>query len=322
LFGLLEIGAGILLALAIPMLFFAATMRPPMPQPSTPPPAAGQPQMAAPIDVKMMIPGMVLSLLASVWFISMGIGSIRCRRWARALVLISASFGLIMGIGAMCMVVMFLPKMFGPMPNGAPMQHTAVFLYAGVVFPLLFYVVLPGLTVLFYKSKHVKATVERRNPQICWTDRCPLPVLAISLVCALGVLTCLVSAIMAMSGVAVASAAPFFGYIFSGPMAILLYLIFVVLMGYVALGSYKLNVRAWWCAAVMAIVSGASAIANAFLLNPMDIYGKMNLPAAQLEEMQKFSPMQSPYWMGTIGVLWAVVVLGYLLYAKRFFKGK
>ena len=48
------------------------------------------------------------------------------------------------------------------------------FLMMGFVFVLL-----PIAWVLFYRSRHVQATCEARDPVARWTDACPLPVLAL-----------------------------------------------------------------------------------------------------------------------------------------------
>ena len=53
----------------------------------------------------------------------------------------------------------------------------------GIMFAMLgfFGILLPGIWVFFYMSPHVKATCETRDPAPSWTDRCPLPVLGLSL---------------------------------------------------------------------------------------------------------------------------------------------
>jgi hypothetical protein len=50
------------------------------------------------------------------------------------------------------------------------------FVFNGVVFVLL-----PAIWTYFYRSPHVKATCEARDPVARWTDACPLPVLGFCL---------------------------------------------------------------------------------------------------------------------------------------------
>jgi len=51
----------------------------------------------------------------------------------------------------------------------------------------LLFIVLPGGLILVYQSRHTKATCEARDPVPRWTDACPLPVLALSLMLGFGV---------------------------------------------------------------------------------------------------------------------------------------
>ena len=44
-----------------------------------------------------------------------------------------------------------------------------------------FFIALPAVWIFFYKSRHVKATCEARDPVTRWTDACPLPVLGLCL---------------------------------------------------------------------------------------------------------------------------------------------
>ena len=52
--------------------------------------------------------------------------------------------------------------------------------------------VLPAGFLLFYQRASVCATCQRRDGQVRWTDRCPLPVLAVSVLMAFSAL-CMLS---------------------------------------------------------------------------------------------------------------------------------
>src|SRR5438034_406184 len=82
--------------------------------------------------------------------------------------------------------------------------------------PLMFfgviYVILPGAWVLFYRSRHVKATCESYDPMVRWTDHCPLPVLAVSLWLTFSALMMLVMAVV-YKGIL-----PMFGSFVAGPV--------------------------------------------------------------------------------------------------------
>ena len=92
-----------------------------------------------------------------------------------------------MGIIGLISMVLFMPDMYGQMgvSGQAAMAFVGVLMFVGMALSAVMYVIIPGVLVMFYGSKHVKATCELWDPQIRWTDKCPLPVLALSLVAGL-----------------------------------------------------------------------------------------------------------------------------------------
>lgn len=268
-----------------------------------------------PVNAGAMIPGILTYILMAVWFIWMGVGSIKARRWARALLLITSWFWLVSGMIGLVFMLVFMPDMYDQMSKGGQMPREIVIImkYAIVGFMVVFYIIIPGVLVFFYGSKHVKATCERRDPKIRWTDRCPLPVLAVSLIsgfCAISML------LMGFYG----WTTPFFGIILTGMAGAGVALVSMLLLGYVAWGTYRLSVKAWWCAVVLIIAWGVSTGITFSRVTLMDFYARMNFPAQQLEIMKPFA--QSTSWMVPFSVLWVVVALAYLLYTKRYFTRK
>jgi hypothetical protein len=117
--------------------------------------------------------GLFLAVPA-VWFISMGIGSIKARRWARALLLVTSWVWFIGEIN------IFIIYIYNEIAQGAQIyeDNNSTWIW----FMLVVFIIAPVILILFYGSKNVKATCEFRNPQISWTDKCPLPVLALSFI--------------------------------------------------------------------------------------------------------------------------------------------
>lgn len=184
-----------------------------------------------------MSTGMVIYLeafysLSALWFIWMGIGSIKARRWARALWLVSSWVWLIVGIGWFIFHLIFLADILDQRFPGGPLSTETLLIM------LVIYAIAPGALVLFYGSRNVKATCEFRNPQACWTDKCPLPVLSLSLMYGFSGGSML---LMGSDGWVI----PFFGCILSGVAGAAIALISAVLYGYVAWGTYKLSIQAW-----------------------------------------------------------------------------
>ena len=300
-FGIFGILLGALCALAVLMMLLGQLIQPQ--GPSTPP-----------INASSMIAGVLFYILLAVWFIWLGIGSIRARRWARALLLISSWGWLISGICGLVFMVLIMPGMWDQMAKDRqmPPEAVAVFKFVMIGFMAIFYIVIPGAWSLFYGSKHVKATCEWRDQQVRWTDKCPLPVLALSLLS--GVYAVCMPA-MGLYGWAI----PFFGTVLNGAAGALVALTGACLLGYLAWGLYRLRVAAWWCAVCLVTLGGISTSLTFSRVNLMDLYAKMGFSAQQLEMMKQ---LLSPQFQAGIKLgsgLGVVVALAYLLFVRRYF---
>jgi hypothetical protein len=303
-FGVLEILAGAFCALMAPLMLVGMLL----------PAALLEEGSAPPVDIGMMLPGLLFYVLLAVWFIWMGIGSLKARRWARALLLVSSWFWLISGSVGMIFMLFLLPDMFGQMsktPQMPPEMVIIIMKYVMIGFMGIFYILVPGALVLFYGSKHVKATCERRDPCIRWTDKCPLPVLAVSLMFALWTPCMLFTAI---SGWVV----PFFGVILDGAAGAVVVFLVMILYGYLSWGIYRLMIKAWWCAASLVVLWGVSTGITFSRVTLMELYEKMNYSAEQLELMKQYAVTLEPRTV-LFSALWVGISLGYLLYIKKHF---
>ena len=300
-FGILSIILGGFCALLVPLMIFGMIAS-----------LALDNSAAAPMSPTMMIPGILLYVLAAVWFIWMGIGSIKARRWARALVLVSSWLWLISGISGLIFILLLMPDMYGKMGERGQMPPGVALImkYVMMAFMTVFYGIIPAVLVLFYGSKHVKATCEFRDTKVRWTDKCPLPVLGLSLMFGFWAVSMLFT-------VCYGCAIPFFGSILTGLSGAGVVLLVTLLAGYVAWGTYRLSINAWWCAVLLIIGWALSAAITFSRVNIMDFYEKMNFPEQQLDAMKQFSISQD--YMVLFLVLWAAAFMGYLLYTRRYF---
>lgn len=267
---------------------------------------------AAPMSPAMMIPGVLLYTLIAVWFICMGIGSVKARRWARALILVSSWLWLISGVSGLIFMLLLMPGMYDQMGESGQMPEVVarIMKYVMMGFMTVFYVIIPAALVLFYGSKNVKATCEFRDTKVRWTDKCPLPVLALSLMFGFW-------AVSMPFTVCYGCAIPFFGRILTGLSGAGVVLLVMLLAGYVAWGTYRLSINAWWCAVLVIIGWALSAVITFSRVNILDFYEKMNFPEQQLDAMKQIIISQD-YMVLFLG-LWAVAFLGYLLYTRRYF---
>jgi hypothetical protein len=269
---------------------------------------------AAPTSVSMILPGILLYALLAVWLNRMGIGSIMARRWARALLLVVSWLWLISGISGLILMLMFMPGMYDKMAQSGqiPQGIAVIIKHVMLGFMAVVYAIIPGALVLFYRNRNVKATCEVRDPQLRWTDICPLPVLAVSIMYEFGAGSMLLMGFFRW-------AIPFFGFILRGMAGAGVTLVVILLFAYVAWGTYKLNIKAWWCAVLMTIVWTLSTGITFSRVSLWDLYEKMNFPAQQLEIMRQF---YTPLYSAMALLFFGVMDLGFLadlLYTKRYF---
>ena len=281
-------------------------------------------QLAAPkttqTSITVLLPAMMMYGGLAVALVWLGIGSIKARRWARALLLIFSWSWLVMGLIVLALMTFVMPKMMTNVLAGGtanqpalpPEAMAAAMTIMLVVFGVIF-VILPAVLVFFYKSPHVKATCEIRDPVPRWTDACPLPVLGFCVWLLLGVPMMLV---MPLSGHCVM---PFFGMFLTGLPGALFCLAVAVIWGYSGWSLYKLEPRGWW---LILIALGASMVSGLLTFARHDVvemYELMNYSPAQIEEMQKTGLLQgnSMEWLMVYSM---VPFLIYLLCIKKFLR--
>ena len=103
--------------------------------------ALGQ-ETAAGMNPQMTLMGMAFYCAIAAWFITMGVGSILARRWARALILTSAWIWLICGVSGTVFLGMMMGDMFDMMAaNGqTPPGFAQAMKISMIVFSAVFYV--------------------------------------------------------------------------------------------------------------------------------------------------------------------------------------
>ncbi len=301
-FGILQILLGAFCALMVPFMILAMLV-----------PLLVDSDSAPPTNPAMMIPSVLFYVLLAAWFISMGIGSLKARRWARALILTSSWLWLICGICGLTSFLLFMPGIYDNMTETAEMPRGFILAMKCVMaaFMAIFYVLIPGVLVLFYRSPHVKATCQSRDPQIRWTDKCPLPVLALSMM-----FTAWAVSMLTMG--AYGWTFPFFGTILTGISGAAVVLTLTLCLAYLAWSIYRLSINAWWCALLLTIAWAVSTVVTFSRSSIWDLYEKMNMPQEQLESMRQFMPHDST--MLLMFALSFAAFLAYLLYTKKFFK--
>ena len=299
-FGVIQILLGVICAMFIPFMIFSILVLK----------NAGQPTNSG-----MALQSCFLYLLLAVMFIWLGIGSIMARRWARALTLIYSWLWLISGICGLIYMILAIPVMRQQMSQKDASDGLVIVIIAIMMaFIALIVVVLPGVLVMFYRGKNVKWTCEHRDPQTRWTDKCPLPVLAVSFISGWGALTMLFWGVFGCP-------MPFFGHIIQGLPGFGLSLLSALLLAYAVWGAYKLDTKAWWTFLVVIIAWLASSAMTFTPEGLMEFYEKMGYLDRQIELLKKM--------IGSIYIQMAVLfgvsslaLIGYMIYIKRYFKNR
>lgn len=304
-FGMVEILIGLVCAALVPLTVLGIVMN-----------ARSMGRPLTWIELRSAVPGALAYGLLALFFVWVGIGSILARRWARALMLVMSWLWLLLGAIVMGFMVFFLRKTFveaaqaGTMPPQAQVVMTVVVAVLGFI-----YIFLPALFVLFYKSRHVRATCERTDVRTRWTDRCPLPVLAVSLV-------------LVFSGINVATSAvygvlPCGGRLLTGAPAMAGLAAVALVCLVLAVPVYRLKCAGWWGTVALVVASAASTAVTFLRVDLLELYEKMGIATegAQQEALKQVGMLDGR----TIAVWTAVsaaATIVYLLGVHRFFRRK
>ncbi len=301
-FGILAIFIGCICALFVPLMFvgLALSAR-----------TTGQPS-----DARMILPSVMVYVVLAIGFVWLGVGSIMARRWARALLLVLAWLWLLLGVFTVGFMAVLLPQMIAAsqpdarqLPEAARIVIVAVSLaFTGVVF-----VAVPAAFILFYRSRHVKATCEARDPVPRWTDACPLPVLALSLALGFAPLS-LVTMLVAYNSVV-----PFFGHLLTGAPATALLVLVTVAWGYSAWATYKLKPVGWWIVTVGCALFSVSAVLTFGRVDLVDMYQAMGYSGRDVQMLRQF-PLVRGQALTVMTAALMTPFIGYLLWMKRYFR--
>ncbi len=306
-FGVAELLMGALFVLIIPMMFFSTQV-------------SGRGNFAGALSnpTRIVIPTISFYGVMAAFWIFMGIGSIMMTRWARALTLIVSWLWLIFGVLGSVAWFFSIPNMTqmikeaGGAGGNVPENFIRIMIIFQGIFIVFLFAVLPLIFVLVYGSPSVKGTVEKWDSKIRWTDKCPLPVLAL---CICQVFGALQSAFSAGIGIGI----PVFGKFLEGlPMAAVALGLSIILL-YLAWATYHRRMAGWFGSLVLLILGTASSVITFRKINMAELYARMGYEGKLLEMMKKtqlWNPAQMEWCIG----LSAIICLGFLLYLRRYFK--
>lgn len=259
-----------------------------------------------------MVEGILLFLTG--WFVAMGLGSAKAQRWARALLLVGAWISIFFGTLALASILYVLPETYETLEARGTIPPTALLraLYFAVFVLVLLQLVFPIVGILFYGSPSVRATCERINPRPVWTDRHPLPLLAMAFVSATGCLCVVLAASLNYTVF-------FFGHILDGWAGFLVVAALSLACAYVGWGAFTRRMYAWWGAYALVFLVSASLMLSFSEMDMPTIYAHMGYTAEQTERLLRFYPLGSAVltWMSCV---WGIMACIYLLWVRDCFR--
>jgi hypothetical protein len=253
-------------------------------------------------------------LYMSGWFCVMGYGSIKAFRWSRALILVGSWVQVFFGTLVLALVLHLLPWAYNLLADTEILSPQAALaaLYAGVLALIAVHLVFPLAAIFFYSLEGVRTTCERRHPDSSWTDRCPLPLMAMGFVSALGVLTLLF-------GASTNYIVFLFGRIWTGFPGFIVAAGIASAFGYVGWGAFARKMQAWWAAYAVILLTASSMMLTFAELDMEHLYGRMGYSAVHAASLQQFQ-LLNPAVLTAAACLWGIMACAYLVWVRDCFQ--
>ena len=246
-------------------------------------------------------------LIAAVC-LPLAIGHIRLRRWGLTLAQLYAWFWLGAGILLVVNSVLLIPSAFG-LDLEREIIINRVILVG--VSSLIVLVILPLLALWFYKSDKVRSVFETHDPNLYWTERYPLPLLAV-------LILLLISIIAIHVAMFFQAIFPLFGRILLGRQSVYILAFCILVFIILVYGIARLKIWAWWGSLVYVSLLTISSVMTFSRYRFYDIVQMMNLPAYELEFIDKMLLIHDYRLVGLITIP-LLVALVLIIYSKRYF---
>ncbi len=242
----------------------------------------------------------VFYAVATIYFFAIGVGSMRARRWARAIALAISAVWLACGVIGFAALFVVMPHLLVLVP---PSQEKT-FITAAVTAIFITGIALPLLFGLFYRAASVRGTCDRYDLKPRWTDRLPLPVLALVLPLAFGALMTLMNVNMRVYYV--------FGVMLTGAPAMIATVAIAALFAIVSLELFRMRATAWWVLLLVHLLTAIGCVAAAGNdINRM--YERMGAMTPQVRAMHLETLPHDPRLWAIVAVAW-IAYLGFLLW--------
>jgi hypothetical protein len=246
---------------------------------------------------------MLLYGVLALAFVVLGVGSLRARRWACALMLAVSRVWLVSGLCTVLVSLLLLPALVRETSAGmgVPPGFAAVATLVALAGLAVTQVALPAALWLVYRSPEVAATCRARDPRPGLLDDCPQPLLSLAVLCALAGVSVVV--VPAYNWVF-----PFFGRLLVGRAGVLPWVAVLVACLVLAWGSCRRRPWAWWGAVAATVTAAAATVLTALAVDLTGLVEALALPPVQARAWA-----QLPAPGAAVAVLFWLAVWGSLL---------
>jgi hypothetical protein len=242
--------------------------------------------------------------VVAILLIPLGYGHLRLRRWARNLALTLLYAWLVLGVPLIIVFLFILVTAKDLSPIAA---LAAVFLLG------LSYLILPGLLIRYYQSRHVRLTFEGRDPEPHWIEQRPLPVLVLCFLLLFYIVV--LHILIFFRGIF-----PFFGEFLFELEGILAIDFSILCLVWLLWGLARQRVWAWWGALAFFSLLTFSSILTFAKSSYSDILSKLSFPPTEMEALDGL-PFQGVHFAVLVGVP-LLLTLGAIVLSRRHFGGR
>jgi hypothetical protein len=248
---------------------------------------------------------------AAAFLILVGIGTIRIRRWARALMLVaswSMVAGAIPGLAFAALILTRVMQNVEPAGSDPTLVRVLTWTVMGVVG--FFMIAMPFGFALAYNGRHVRHTFATKHPERSWVDGRPTGVLAVGL---LMILFGVLQAAGSSTGLGV-----LFGVPLQGLPAIAANLVIAGAWVGLGWGILALRRRAWIASFLFVILVHASAYLTYRHMSFLEMGYRLGWDAGQATLLNDVAPLMER-GSGVAAVAFGVAWLASLLALRRHF---
>lgn len=168
------------------------------------------------------------------------------------------------------------------------------------------------VAISFYDMKGVLGTCERIHPRPCWTDRVPLPLLAMGFISVMGSLSI-------VTGATTNYAVFLFGCVVAGGSGMLVVLVISVACGYVGWGAFTRKMHAWWGAYALVLATSSSLMLTFSEIDMQILYAQMGYTSGQVARLGQFQIL-NPTLLTFMSCTWGVMACIYLVWVRDCFR--